>query len=572
MLTALGALAAATPAGALVRDVSMVSSGDLSQNVEYNGGFAVFEAASPDFRRIVFQSPQHFAPNDADDGSDDAFVRENGRNRLVSVGTVAEPEGPSEFIEFEAASADARRVLWVTDEDITPDDVDYDHSAVHTGQDLYLGEDGRARLVSTGPSARPDADFNAHFGGASRDLGRIVFTTSEPLVPEDTDESVDVYMRAGDQTVLVSHAPGAPEPEFRGPADPLVSADGRRVFFTTFRRMTATDTDDHKDGFEWSGGKLRQVTLGPSGGNAPVDAGTADPFEERAVEAISEDGSRAWFYAAERLTPDDRDDRVDLYERAGGKTRLVSAGPAGGNGAFDVGEPARKEEDPFRFGRLEKFSADGRRVFFGTFERLTKDDRDDSYDVYLRVGGRVTLVAPRGRGKTTNTGVGLAGISTDGRRAVLSSRERLTRDDKDDSVDLFAWTEGGGVRRLSAGPRGGNRDLPFISDFPRFYRPTDVFPGVVTRDGRVAFFKTGERLTSDDRDKAYSVYETRSGSLSLARLRLRLKSGKVVNQYDEPAETGITRDGRHFAFNTAAAHASGDSDDGDVDVYLARLR
>jgi len=36
--------------------------------------------------------------------------------------------------------------------------------------------------------------------------------------------------------------------------------------------MTATDTDDQVDGFEWRDG-LHQVTIGPAGGNGPVDVG-----------------------------------------------------------------------------------------------------------------------------------------------------------------------------------------------------------------------------------------------------------------------------------------------------------
>jgi hypothetical protein len=569
LLAALGAtLAMAAPAGALVRSVSMVTTGDMSGNVEYNGGGAIFDAASPDFRRIIFTSPQHYAGNDDESGSEDIFVHENGKNRIVSVGPITEPGvGYAQNVDFEAASADARRVLWSTDDDITPEDDDRDHTT-DTARDLYLREGDRTELVSVGPG-----DDSAGFGGASTDLRRIFFTTSNPLVAEDRDDGVDLYLRAGGTTTLISRPPeGTPEPDHRGAYDPLVSADGRRVFFTSYRRLTTSDTDDHKDGFEWSGGKLRQVTLGPSGGNGPIDAGTGEVFEERAIEAITRSGDRAWFFSDERLTPDDRDDRMDLYERAGGKTRLVSIGPAGGNGQFDVGAPFedQREEDPFHYGRLEKFSDDGRTVFFGTFERLTKEDRDDFYDVYRRRGGKTTIVAPPGRGKVSYTGISLRGISPDGRRGILHTRERLTRDDKDDSTDLYSWTDGGGVRRLSVGPRGGNRDEAFIFDFPRVFRPTDVFPSVVTRDGRSAFFSTYERLTSDDKDKTRSIYETRSGSLSLARLRL--KSGKVVNMYSEPEHDGITRDGRDFVFLTDAAYASGDTDDTNADLYLARLR
>ena len=48
----------------------------------------------------------------------------------------------------------------------------------------------------------------------------------------------------------------------------------------------------------------------------------------------------------------DTDTYPDIYERSGGQTTLVSTGPTGGNGTFDV-----------IFGGA---SADGTRVFFTT--------------------------------------------------------------------------------------------------------------------------------------------------------------------------------------------------------------
>jgi len=67
------------------------------------------------------------------------------------------------------------------------------------------------------------------------------------------------------------------------------------------------------------------VSTGPEGGNAAIDV---------ANFGISPDGSRSFFTTAERLVPADTDDQLDLYQRAGGSTTLVSTGPTGGNGPF----------------------------------------------------------------------------------------------------------------------------------------------------------------------------------------------------------------------------------------------
>src|SRR4051794_36868435 len=76
------------------------------------------------------------------------------------------------------------------------------------------------------------------------------------------------------------------------------------------------------------------------------------------VVAVSRDGTRVFLQTAQRLTPDDNDGGlVDVYERSGGTTRLVSA-PTG-------------VADPHSSGAfLDGTSADGSRVFFDTDQKL----------------------------------------------------------------------------------------------------------------------------------------------------------------------------------------------------------
>ena len=61
----------------------------------------------------------------------------------------------------------------------------------------------------------------------------------------------------------------------------------------------------------------------------------------------------------------DTDTSIDVYERAGGQTTLVSTGPTGGNGAFHAS--------------FRGASADGTRVFFETVESLVSADTDTTY-------------------------------------------------------------------------------------------------------------------------------------------------------------------------------------------------
>ena len=79
------------------------------------------------------------------------------------------------------------------------------------------------------------------------------------------------------------------------------------------------------------------------------------------------------------MSPADTDSSVDIYERAGSTTTLISTGPAGGNGAFDAD--------------FYEASKDGSRAVFETNESLVSADTDTTKDVYERVGSTTNLVS-----------------------------------------------------------------------------------------------------------------------------------------------------------------------------------
>jgi hypothetical protein len=77
-----------------------------------------------------------------------------------------------------------------------------------------------------------------------------------------------------------------------------------------------------------------------------------------------------FFDTRESLDTGDMDTSVDVYERFGGATTLISSGVTGGNGAFTA----------FLFSN--GLSDDGTRAFFDTRESLMSSDTDTSFDVY----------------------------------------------------------------------------------------------------------------------------------------------------------------------------------------------
>ena len=306
--------------------------------------FATLAGASADGSRVWFRTEEPLLGDG--DGRADIYERAGGQTTLVSTGS---PDDGDFEASFAGASRNGARVFFITDESL----VDGDSDSV---RDVYERASGQTTLISrpgNGPSM-------ADFAGASSDGARVFFGTDESLVSGDEDSEWDVYERAGGQTALVSTGPaggnGPLHVDFGG-----ASSDGARVFFLTAESLVSDDEDSQWDIYERAGGQTTLVSTGPAGDDAPIGADFA---------GASSDGTRVFLNTFEHLVSGDTDGSQDLYERAGGRTTLLSTGPAGGNGAFDV--------------FFEWASADGAKVFLNTAEPLMSSDKDMSNDVYLK--------------------------------------------------------------------------------------------------------------------------------------------------------------------------------------------
>ena len=164
---------------------------------------------------------------------------------------------------------------------------------------------------------------------------------------------------------MISTGPTGGNGEFSA-GFPLVSADGARVLFTTEESLVGEDTDTQLDLYERSGGQTTLISTGPDGGNGDSDAFGVSP------NGVSADGARVLFSTSESLVSADTDTQTDVYERSGGQTTLISTGPNGGDGEFNAS--------------FEGASTDGSSVLFETGEPLVSADTDTQYDVYRAIG------------------------------------------------------------------------------------------------------------------------------------------------------------------------------------------
>lgn len=430
---------------------TLISTGPAGGNAELD----VFPSAvSDDGLRAFFETDEALVAGDTDT-SFDIYERSGSTTSLVSTGPAGGNGAFDSF--FHKISGDGSRAIFETDEGLVAGDTD-------GMADVYQRSGGTTTLLSTGPAGGNGA-FLAFFAGSSEDATVVFFETDEQLVAADTDARLDVYKRAGGTTTQVSSgAPGgngAFDAFFRGSA-----LDGSRAFFQTSESLSAADTDASNDVYEHSGGTSGLVSA-PGNGAFPAT-----------FDGSSSDGSRVFFHSREQLAAGDTDAFSDVYERAGGTTKLVSAGTPG-NAAFDAAFAAA--------------SADGTRVLFETRESLAGGDTDSSSDVYERSGGTTTTLLSTGPAGGNGTfDVTFVGMSLDAQRVFLESAEALVAGDTDAFSDVYE-RYAGITTHISIGPTGGNSALQALF-------------GGASDDGARVFFETTESLVSADTDAARDVY------------------------------------------------------------------
>ncbi|HKG35435.1 MAG TPA: hypothetical protein VKA89_03240 [Solirubrobacterales bacterium] len=299
------------------------------------------------------------------------------------------------------------------------------------------------------------------------------------------------------------------------------STDGDRVFFTTLDKLVPGDTDNRVDIYERSAGTTRVLSTGPTGGNDAI----APTFG-----AASGDGSRVFFTTREALVSSDNDFSVDVYERSAGTTTRLSTGPAGGNGAFGA--------------ELVGITPDGLRAFVLTNEQLTSADTDNAFDIYMRSAGQTTLIS--GGSGNFNPFFNDAFVDSGGvLRVIFTTAERLLPSDVDSVQDVYMSTDGV-LSHVSAGGNGA-----FSANYAG-----------AAADGAVVFFDTSEQLGDGDADSSGDVYRRAGG------VTTRVSQGATGGNgaFDATFE-GASVSGDHVFVETQEPLEAGDSDGNSTDVY-----
>ncbi len=393
-----------------------------------NGGFdASFlpNGVPPDGGVVFFGTNERLEAADQDSAFD-IYVRdvEAETTRLVSAPDPSCLSCPSQGLDPQLRGTDdgGTRAFFTTGEKLASADTDSGESDIYA-RDLAAGSTSLVSVAGTCPPGLPvGQNCEPSFGGASADGTQVFFETNDRVLVADTDKSQDVYDWSEGTVTLSSTGPDGGNGEinvtFAG-----ASAGGDAVFFETSESLVSADTDPAQDVYERTGGATALVTAGEGGrGNLAVPA---------SFEWVSRSGPQVVvFTTAEALTATDTDSSQDVYMRAGGATTLLSIGPDGGNGEFNV--------------TFAGASDDGSSVFFATAEPLVDADSDASQDIYLRSAGATTLISEGQVGGNGAFAAGLRAVSASGLRAFFTTQERLSVDDDFAAEqDVYGWTAAG---------------------------------------------------------------------------------------------------------------------------------
>lgn len=381
---------------------------------------------------------------------------------------------------------------------------------------------------------------NAAFAGASSDLGHVVFTTEEHLLPADSARTTgrSLYEAIGSTLRLVDvDGSGSPISSCGAVAGSPngISDDGRRVFFTA------------RPGCE---GPTR-VYLRSDGAttteiSAPqCDAVDCGPAADASFVGATPDGSAAFLLTEARLTEEDADSLPDLYryDVPGARLTLVTGGPA------PIVPAAR---------RVYAFDNDPR-VYFRGFEELEPNSNSGEH-LFLADGGSLTVipgVEPDFREVSFE-------VSPGGRYVVFQTFAALTGDG-DNSYDVYRYdAQSGELVRVSAG-EGGRGDAEAASVIEGLWReqwPASHPYRSVSPDGSRILFMSPEQLVPEDHNEVLDVYEWSSGDLGL----VSAGTGQAVSVY-----VGMSPDGGTAIIETADTLVPRDRDGGDFDYYAARI-
>jgi Tol biopolymer transport system component len=283
-------------------------------------------------------------------------------------------------------------------------------------------------------------------------------------------------------------------------------------------------------------------------------AGGAKANDGSGYGAVSNDGRYVAFWSeATNLSPDDGDPDFDLYrrDRAKDTTVLVSrASGADGPKATGLyhGGPA--------------ISADGRAIaFMSDAQNLTKDDRDDLTDVFVRdVESSETTLVSRASGaagaKSNQPSAWTIAISPDGRFVAFATSGSNLAPEQPTVTQVYLRDRQTETTTLVSRATGAGAPAGLSAGFP-----------AISTGGRYVAFATRAKLGPDDHDTRWDVY-VRDLARATTALVSRASGKTGADGGGDSRDPAISADGRFVAFSSTAMNLSAADGDASPHVYV----
>ncbi len=389
-----------------------------------------------------------------------------------------------------------------------------------TGSGLYVGKPGGgyALLAKLGPSGS--------FVSASEDLQRIVFQSSENLLPADATREpsqTSAYEIDGSTLRLIDVKDDGSLVSNCGSTVNSTSPEGQGVVFAA-----RPDCGEFQRLFLRAGGHTTAISASQC---TLPDCG---PASSASYLGRAPSGSPIYFETTERLTNDDSNSLQDIYsyDISNGELSLLYERPAS---APEIGVG----------GRVFASSDGSRAYFFASGQLMPGLGAKAGTNLYLEDAQGLHFIAAEESERVE--------LSRDGRYALFPTAEPLAAGDSDASQDLYRFDAATGTyKQISAGIDGRGNGAFDVS----------MAAEAVADVGQRVFFTTAEQLVPQDLNQEADVYEWTEGGLSLV----------SAGTPGIPAEyLGVTPDGSTVLFRTAATLLPRDRDGGELDIYAARI-
>ena len=496
------------------------------------------------------------------------------QSSMWSPAPVAPHPDLNNIVRMIGATPDFKTGYIDTDEPFDPADAAEEGTSPASLTDVYArNEDGTTTWISRPNGSAVSATSRASiFAGVSRDGSKVYFESEDAEMPKAAGQVAgsSLYVRAGGVTspvsadatgepvsscgsVLASHnveaggasgnANTALTSGARTTTKNAISPDGSRVYFTAPDPYAVSVSSDPacqappqlylRDGDDVIHVSATQRTV-------------PDTPKGAYFQGASADGSKVYFTSKEALVDEATPgDIIMLYQYDVSSRQLQLVNPP---------------SDTLTVTGVAEVSADGRAAYY-----LNVDG-----DLYAAVDGQVRLVAPVAK-DPADSSIALLGsdrsirLSADGHEALFASRRDLTGFQSGGASQLYLYSyDAATLSCISCNAVG----KPPLGDAGMRYDAAasalmgDPFSRNLSSDGKTAYFNTKDELVAADDNNAQDVYEWHDGVVTLISDGRNATGSYLVD---------VAGDGRDVFFSTSAKLVSQDYDNGDLDIYDARV-